>query len=93
MTKKDISIKNSSVCGYVKTAVWMHHKDAYKTLREIARQELHKNSISGYEKIPGSSTPRNDSYTATYLPSKTHPSKTNKHAEEAKTNSFSTFFF
>ena len=36
--------------GCVSATAWMHHMDAYKTQREKARRELHKNTTSYTEK-------------------------------------------
>ncbi len=37
--------------GRVDTAIWMHYMDSYKTAREEARRQLHKNAASNLEQV------------------------------------------
>ena len=42
--------------GRVDTAVWMHYLDAYKTVGEEARRQLHKNVASNIEQVLAATT-------------------------------------
>ena len=67
-------------CGCINTTVWMHHIDAYKTHREKARWELHKNATSYLEHILEAATHKNQLYGHLPLISKNTQVKRTRHA-------------